>query len=331
MWRLANAPTHGVALAATVPALAHMHQCNSTRKRSVILCGTAPQHTSDLPRMSWHEARQAGFVDDIPGELVQALKQGRCVAQVGAGVSMSAGLPGFEALLVNIASSGSVAIEVPKSGSYGDLDHIQSFLTEHLGRETMCRLMEEQLRVPKPMPQKAEILIRAFCSLPFAAVLSWNWDEMLDDQLAVVSHNDHGFRLVLDLVTSRPGDQNSTEFPQGPLVKFQGSLRDPTRVILDKSDYDRRSAPLTRFLHQLQERQVSMLYIGLSLRWEKENAALPISGGVHFAVLNDVPPTRRHELLQNHGIRVISYSSKGTNFEGNRIVLEELARRLAAA
>lgn len=267
----------------------------------------------------WTAAYQAGWVDEIPDGLVRALQDGHCVAVVGAGLSIPAGLPGFEALLKQVASASSVSLALPDRGGYDELDRVQSCLADLVGREKMCSLMLELLRSPQPLPAKAEAVISAFVQVPFSSVVSWNWDELLDHSFVLVPHNAQGYERVLTSDASSPLET--------PLVKMQGNLRDPQSVVLTQADYRRRDLEALTFLQRLYSSRV-VLYVGLSLRTTGVERYFPGPGGSHYAILNDVSEEQKADLLRNFGIQVISYDSVATDFQGNALVLEELARRV---
>jgi len=268
----------------------------------------------------WRSFRDLDVVDDIPDDLVTSLRQGKCAAMVGAGLSYPAGLPGYEELLRTVASTAGVALEVPQNGSYSDLDAVQFQLAQRVGKEQMCSIMEKQLFMEKPFKPEANAVLAPFCSLPFAAVVSWNWDNLLDDSYRLVPNNSSGFAAVLDGDAS-PHSQNSSK---APLLKMQGDLRNSSTVMLTQEDYKRRQVEAVPFLQHFHQ-AYAVLHVGMSLRGGGvEGAKRP---GLNFAILNDVTPRRRQELMDMN-IRAISYDSGATLWRGNQAILEELVRRL---
>jgi len=269
---------------------------------------------------NWHNARKLGYVDEIPEELVRALQHGRCVAMVGAGLSYPANLPGYEALLKMVATTAGVPLELPSNGTYDDLDKVQFQLADHIGKDKMCNILRSKLYLTEPCPDAMQVVLNAFCKLPFAAVVSWNWDNILDAKYTLVPNNASGFQSVLRSMATPQNYENLCT----PLLKMQGDLTNATTVVLTKNDYENRAHEADTFLRSLHE-TYTVLHIGMSLRpggvGERRRP-----GSRHYAILNDVTPAHRRE-LERWNIHAISYDSKATIWKGNQIIMQELARR----
>lgn len=272
--------------------------------------------------ISWETARKHDYLDDIPTSLVEALRNGKCVAMVGAGLSRPAGLPGYEELLRVVAERAGIPVQLPPSGSYDDLDKIQFQLVEQVGRVDMCKILRSQLYVEEPIPDAMQIVLEAFCNVPFAAVVSWNWDNILDSRYQLVPNNSSGFDTVLKSALSGSYHATST-----PLVKMQGDFDDSATVLMSEDDYRQSHDGRIDFLKHVYQNYV-VLHIGLSLRrggvGDERRA-----GARHYAILNDVDPERRRE-LESWNIHAINYDSKATSWRGNEIIMAELAERAHA-
>lgn len=301
-------------------ALCHAAHCNTKAPADAPLAPKLPLGLAH-PSGMWHRARQLGHVDDIPEGLVQALREGSCVAMVGAGLSYPAGLPGYEALLTSVSRASGVPIELPDNGSYDDLDEVQFRLADRVGKEEMSRILRSELYLAGAVPRAMRPVLEAFCRLPFAAVVSWNWDNVLDARYASAPNNAPGFREVLGS-RARPGGYDSLCVP---LLKMQGDLEDAATVVLTRDDYRHRARGAEAFQRALFVSH-TVLHIGMSLR----------AGGVgdnkrpgarHYAILNDVTPARREE-LERWNIHAVSYDSAATKWNGNQIIMHELARRV---
>eukprot|EP00929_Paragymnodinium_shiwhaense_P009703 TRINITY_DN113974_c0_g1_i1.p1 TRINITY_DN113974_c0_g1~~TRINITY_DN113974_c0_g1_i1.p1 ORF type:complete len:311 (+),score=19.35 TRINITY_DN113974_c0_g1_i1:37-933(+) len=271
---------------------------------------------------TWEEARRKGHVDDLPEGLVRAFRKGTCIAMVGAGLSVPAGLPGFEALLKAVAEAEKIELALPDHGSYDDLDKVQFYLAARIGKERMCEMVKCKLFVRGPLPDAMQVVLTAFTRLPFAAVVSWNWDNILDAKYAYIPNTITGFEM-LTLALAKP---ESYDCSQSPLLKMQGDLNNASTVVLTEADYAKREPGARAFLKTLHEAR-TVLYVGMSLRaggvGDERRA-----GSTHFAILNDVTPQRRQELLHEFNIQAISYDSKATNWGGSRMIMEELALRV---
>eukprot|EP00933_Yihiella_yeosuensis_P018833 TRINITY_DN15363_c0_g1_i1.p1 TRINITY_DN15363_c0_g1~~TRINITY_DN15363_c0_g1_i1.p1 ORF type:complete len:323 (+),score=45.20 TRINITY_DN15363_c0_g1_i1:50-1018(+) len=313
MWRHVGTAAGGFA---TFAAMRVVHQ---TKRKSE--CSNEIQ--KGRTRLCWQQARKLGHVDDIPDELVWALRRGTCVAMVGAGLSAPAGLPGVEGLLSAVATSENIDLNLANEKANEDLDNVQFQLAKQVGKDKMCSLMQKMLLLDRPFPRDVQPVLQAFTKLPLAAVVSWNWDNLLDAQYLPTSNNSSGFESVIRSSV----DVDSYERSRAPLLKMQGDLSDPTSVVLTEQDYARRNQLLadSGFLSRLFQ-SFTVVHIGLSLR--SASAYTQEGGGsLHYAILNDVTPERRQELLERN-IHAISYDSKATRWMGNEIIMEELASRI---
>eukprot|EP00931_Biecheleriopsis_adriatica_P068937 TRINITY_DN42832_c0_g1_i1.p1 TRINITY_DN42832_c0_g1~~TRINITY_DN42832_c0_g1_i1.p1 ORF type:complete len:274 (+),score=45.42 TRINITY_DN42832_c0_g1_i1:83-823(+) len=238
---------------------------------------------------------------------------------VGAGLSFPAGLPGFEGFLSRIADSSGAPLKVQANGSYDDLDRVQFQLAEQVGRERMVSMMRSMLYLPQPFPEAMQSVLDVFRRLPFAAVVSWNWDNILDHVYGSAPNDVDGFQQILSSRTALGGYNPSTI----PLLKMQGNLSRPSTVVLTKGDYEQRHSEASHFLEKLHETH-TVLYVGMSLRpggvGDERRA-----GSLHYAIINDVTAERRQDLLHNFNIYAISYDSKATHWKGSQMVMEELA------
>lgn len=278
-------------------------------------------HVCCAHTQTWRDARKLGYVDEIPRDLVEALRAGTCVAMVGAGLSAAANLPGFEALLRFVAEQAAVDLRLPESGSYDDLDRLQFQLAKEVGKEQMCDIMRSKLYLHPPFPGAMQAVLDPFRRLPFASIVSWNWDNILDPFYSLVPNNASGFATVL---AARVMQSASYEPSSVPLLKMQGMLDDASSVYLTREDYERRDAD--DFLRRLYETR-TVLAIGMSLRpggvGDERRA-----GARHYAIINDVTPERRQQLLELN-IHAISYDSEATAWKGNQIIMGELFARVS--
>lgn len=304
MWRRAGYAAGGFVSASL---------CLGSRRTQAESCSK----TDTCRRYDWQEARRLGHVDEIPDGLIRALQGDTCVAQVGAGISIPAGLPGFEGLLRGVAALSQVDLQLPENGSYDDLDGLQFQLAEQIGKDTMVELMRQMLFLEQPFPAAVQPTLNAFTNLPFAAVVSWNWDNLLDAHYMQVPNNSEGFEAVLQGVCR-------SSIKVARLLKMQGDLSDPATVRLTQQDYDCRQQEAIEFIRHLHQ-TYTILYVGLGFRSGGLDDTKR-AGSLHYAILNDVTPEKRQELLELN-IQAINYDSKGTSWRGNQVILEELAAR----
>jgi len=148
---------------------------------------------------------------DIPHGLIDAIKQGNCVAFVGAGFSVPAGMPGWGKLLSNIIEKvdpdhpGEATYDGPKldkkliqflkdkvkeaneKGNAELYDLVAQLLEDNLttddkkGSTALEELVNEQLKIPddKEMPPAMMERLELLKSIPFRAILTTNFDLLM--------------------------------------------------------------------------------------------------------------------------------------------------------
>jgi hypothetical protein len=271
-------------------------------------------------------------MDDLPPSLVEDLRNGCCVLWVGAGVSISAGLPSWTSLLSQIADAANVRLVWEKAF---DLDEVQFQLVETVGKDRFVDLMLPLLRSQSP-PQNFRRLCQLMGKANFAAIVSTNWDMLLDDSgccdpVAYLGQDDE----VIDGTLFKESISRvcSSSFRHKPLlIKLQGDISEPSRLSLSRDDYSCAYATKSRFLDRL-TRRYSILSIGRSggLVGDKFAARPTLSAGVprmrQFFFCNDLGNEDKQR-LEEEGITALSYSSSETEWQGNRLFLEKLVARL---
>jgi hypothetical protein len=268
-------------------------------------------------------------MDDVPPSLLEDLRVGCCVLFVGAGVSINAGLPNWEFLLRRIADCAGIKWVWDGISSA----EAQFQLVEAVGRDRAVSLMTSVLTPETPSPTS----FYRFCELMghanFAAIVSTNWDMVLDEsgccsQVALVGRDDDLIEDALFKESTLPTCNSSNCVRQKPLlIKLQGDISNPSTLSLSRDDYSRTFAAKSRFLDHL-TRRYSILSMGRSKhQFLDEFASYPavmITPRMReFFVCNDLSNEDKQKLAER-GITGLSYSSRGTNWEGNRLYLEKL-------
>jgi len=266
-----------------------------------------------------------GFVDH--------LVQGRSVAYIGAGVSMSANLPSWNNLLASLRKKAVARLQQqdPMAKVYFETYLVElqrnleigDWLLDTFGEKDFCRAVKEVLSLdgdktsPVPSP-----IHRHLARLPFSMVLTTNYDDLLETayseatlqkiEPSILTWLDA--QLVLDAMSAQ-------EFK---IVHVHGIIDKPESLVLSGSQYARfqHSHPETNLHSRLRFPEVlkwllktrTFLFIGASLLdpdlvfyLQEVAAELGSSSLTHYALLpyNEAPETRRRILEANLKIKVI--------------------------
>ncbi len=282
-------------------------------------------------------------LDPLPPDLLEEIREGRCVAFVGAGFSAPAGLPSWRDLLLRItgevATPGVLTYALHRlgSGSSDGNEEVAQILERELGRERFERALRRELaveRYPDAMTKRLNLLY----NIPFQAVLTTNFDTVLPGEIPgrdvyqkVLKHQ----RSVRSLF-ARAMNEGSTHWPT-PVVKLHGDITRPGSTVLSRLDYRRRLYSDIAYLGFLRSVFLynTVLYLGFSFtdayinQLRSETLEMlgrrPEDRPRSYAVINDVPDVARKHLLEVEGIEVLSYDSRaGTDFSDFDRILEAI-------
>jgi hypothetical protein len=266
-------------------------------------------------------------MDDLPPSLLEDLRGGRCVCWVGAGVSISAGLPNWETFLRLIASRADI-----KWAWGGASDEVQFELVEAVGRERFISLMLPILTPEFPPSQHFHRLCELMGLANFAAIVSTNWDVLLDESgcCSEVAHLGRDDALIDDALFK---ESHASPCRQKPiLIKLQGDVSSPFTLSLSRADYSLTYAAKSCFLDRL-TRRYSIFSIGrANVDWGHNFATnsatiTSIPRMRQFFVCNDLSEVDKLKLAEQ-GVEALSYSSSETKWQGNRLYLEKLVAHL---
>jgi hypothetical protein len=175
---------------------------------------------------------------DPPAELLEAIKDNRCAAFVGAGLSMRAGYPSWPGLLKHLVQRGKengvVTDDRAKEfeahiGNPNDYLMVAEELSDTLGiglfREELAKIFEEERD-----PTDAHL---ALMKIPFRMWLTTNYDRLLENAHAQVRG-----RGLVGYKYDKPGDfleklWNKKFF----LLKAHGTAEERESMVITRKDY----------------------------------------------------------------------------------------------
>lgn len=197
-------------------------------------------------------------MEDPIGALAEAIRERRAVLFVGAGVSMSVGLPSWQKLIEHMTAELGIdprLIDRP-GDSYQTL--AEYYLIKHGSIGTLRSWMDRNWNVSRERVRQSR-LHRLIVDLGFPVIYTTNYDRNLE-----VAFEVHG-RPYVKIATARDFAQAEPGLTQ--IVKYHGDFDEESSLVLTETDYfDRLSfeAPIdVKFRNDAFGR--TMLFIGYSL------------------------------------------------------------------
>lgn len=261
-------------------------------------------------------------------DLVQALKQGRVLLFVGAGVSKNLGIPDFRELIEFIAEElGYESQEFERLGDYLTLAEYYRIRKGTL--QPLLKWLEKKSYVPSSIISGSrihELIVRLKCRLTYTT----NYDGWLE---AAFEHHRVPYRKIIHV---RDIPQVLGDAVQ--IIKFHGDFADPESVVLCESSFFKRlsfESPLDIKLradalgrsilfigYSLSDINIRYLLYKIHIQWaESEWADLRPRSYIFLARWNPA----QELVLQDRGIHSF-VSKKDDPGEGLRDFLEELVR-----
>lgn len=145
---------------------------------------------------------------EVPEHLRTAIKEGNCVAFVGAGFSGAARLPGWGALLKAILERGKaeenitdqIAKDIEKlieQATASSFDRAAQIMEDKCGGRMVAEVVKETLAPPGDIPEAMKERLRLIHSIPFSAILTTNFDRFLPGVPAASSKSKILMRKIL--------------------------------------------------------------------------------------------------------------------------------------
>jgi hypothetical protein len=286
-------------------------------------------------------------MSELPNELIEEVRAGNCIAFVGAGFAGAAGFPTWAKLLQGLASRQEVPSEVRQhieelmeKGSSHAYDEAAQTLEWLLTRKTFVEELQHQFTAPTHISQGMSNRLRWLRAIPFRAILTTNFDTLLEGD----TPGNSAYRSVLRPKAAAWWEGTFWgETPyKAPILKIHGDVRKPETIVLTRRDYRHllyRHPGYQDFLRAVLSHH-TVLYLGFSFtdaylnELRSETLALlgydsKDSPAMAFAIANDVPPATRRHFKEHEGIHMLSYQtrtddSKPADHSGFDRLLEDL-------
>jgi hypothetical protein len=253
----------------------------------------------------------------IPDTLLDHLRAGQCVAWCGAGISLMSGLPSWSELVTGLIaacekkglpSGDCKELHQMLEGKFYDdvVDYCRSFLGTGEYRKFLVGLFRAQ-RNPSALHQQ-------LARLPFAAVVTTNYDAILENLIA----QDRG---VIPTILSNEKKDVTELWPMFArneffIFKAHGDINRPETVVLSSRDYANLIFGNPGFMQFIQVLFISksLLFVGTSLSDLYVRRMLEeiryLSGGVampHFAICPRPGPILSRSWRERFNVSVIPY------------------------
>lgn len=251
-----------------------------------------------------------------PAPLVDYLRTGRCVLFAGSGLSAWARLPTWKALLTDIVQEirsydGDTPeqTEVERLFLAGKLLEIADYCKEKLGEQRYSEILTSRLSGNQGEIPEAHKLV---AQIPFAAVVTTNYDKLLERAYASVTNGFPKAPTHLDLDTLGPLLFNGSFF----ILKAHGDIDRPSSLVLTTRDYREiiHSNPAFNAIFSAILLTKAILFIGYSLndpdfRLLLERQLTLFKGHIpeRYALISGVGTIEKEVLWRSARIRVLPY------------------------
>ena len=251
-----------------------------------------------------------------PASLVQYLTEGRCVLFVGAGLSASAGLPGWGDLLKGMLevirgddSTRSDLDELQRLFDLGRFLQVADYCKDRLGKTRYQEYLAERLQPTSTETPEAH---QHISRLPFRAIVTTNYDSLLEDSYFFETRRRPKAPTHVDKDVLGTLLFDRAFF----ILKAHGDINRPATVVLTARDYREiiHQNPAFNAMFSALLMTNAVLFLGyslgdpdLNLLLDSQLSAFSDRVPPRYALMMDVGEVQRTVMKQSAGIDVQSF------------------------
>lgn len=266
------------------------------------------------------------FKGNLPQELIESLRKGRCILFVGSGISSTVErndnhhLPDWHTFLLELLAycestgikfwNGSQDIkEIISKGKY---DVAAQEIIESMPNGEFSKFLTNTFNNPSIVPSKVH---KQIFELPFRAIITTNYDSLLEGAYTLKNNGKTPSVFTNKDIAKIDSKLISNDFF---IFKMHGDINRPDTIVLGNRSYDElifRQREYLHFLESLFSTHV-MLFVGfggedfdLDIILKKISAIYSRTSHKHYILLdsNKLNPTEKRRLLLDKKLSVIDY------------------------
>jgi NAD-dependent SIR2 family protein deacetylase len=205
---------------------------------------------------------------NIPSEIITKLKDEKCVAFIGAGLSIGAGLPDWKRLIEQMISwCEEYQIVLPNKNELNQLLSEKDFTTladtliECMGKSRYQQFLKEVFRKGKLKPTETHKLLP---NIPFSAILTTNYDKLIEGAYTATNEGEIPANFT-HLDTSEIS--NALQSGNFHIIKTHGDIDRVDSIVLGRKEYRELLHNNNAYKIYLQQMIISktILFLGFSL------------------------------------------------------------------
>jgi hypothetical protein len=255
----------------------------------------------------------------IPDRLIKQIREGKAVVWGGAGLSIPSGLPRWSELVDEFITksrqyglSADEYDELKVMHQGGSFDDVVDFCRDRMGPFEYGEFMRERFT----QSYKPSSLHKLVCDIGFSAVLTTNYDKLLEDAWLQIRGT-----LPSPVLTNKDAGAvgprlNNNDFF---FLKVHGDIDRPDSIVLSARDYTEHIFGNRAFMDFLERLYSSKTILFVSTPFNEYyirrmlEQARYVTGGTsvpHFAILRGIGPVQRKVLQDRYNVTAISYDPK---------------------